>query len=100
MPTSLSKRRILSLAVAGALTAAVFTASQATGAQDGGQDNSDAQDAHWVDTWTSMPQLTEPGNMPPPPFTGTNVVFANSTLRQTIRVTVGGQHMRLRISNA
>lgn len=23
---------------------------------------------HWVDTWTAMPQLTEPANLPPPPF--------------------------------
>jgi hypothetical protein len=23
---------------------------------------------HWVDTWVSMPQLTEPANLPPPPF--------------------------------
>lgn len=22
----------------------------------------------WVDTWTSMPQLVEPGNLPPSPF--------------------------------
>jgi len=22
----------------------------------------------WVDIWTSMPQLTEPANLPPPPF--------------------------------
>lgn len=25
-------------------------------------------DFHWVDTWTSMPQLVEPNNMPPSPF--------------------------------
>ena len=55
---------------------------------------------HWVDTWVSMPQLTEPGNLPPPPFTGTNVVLADSTVRQTVRISVGGQHLRLRISNA
>jgi hypothetical protein len=23
---------------------------------------------HWIDTWTSMPQLTEPANLPPAPF--------------------------------
>jgi lysophospholipase L1-like esterase len=55
---------------------------------------------HWVDTWVGAPQLTEPGNMPPPPFTQDNLVFADSTLRQTIHVTVGGQQMRLRFSNA
>lgn len=54
----------------------------------------------WVNTWTSMPQLTEPNNMPPPPFTGENVVLADSTLRQTVRVSVGGERLRLRFSNA
>ncbi len=24
--------------------------------------------SHWVDTWTSMPQLVEPDNLPPSPF--------------------------------
>jgi hypothetical protein len=23
---------------------------------------------HWVDAWASMPQLTEPANLPPSPF--------------------------------
>jgi lysophospholipase L1-like esterase len=55
---------------------------------------------HWADTWVAAPQLTEPGNMPPPPFTQNNLVFANSTLRQTIHVTVGGRQMRLRFSDA
>ena len=26
------------------------------------------RDGRWVDTWGSMPQLTEPANLPPPPF--------------------------------
>ncbi|MBE3044947.1 hypothetical protein IMZ48_20795 [Candidatus Bathyarchaeota archaeon] len=25
-------------------------------------------DHHWVPTWTSMPQLVEPANLPPAPF--------------------------------
>ncbi|MET9633318.1 SGNH/GDSL hydrolase family protein [Lentzea sp. NPDC006480] len=54
----------------------------------------------WVHTWTSMPQLCEPGNMPPPPFTQDGVVLADATLRQTIRVTAGGRRMRLWFSNA
>jgi lysophospholipase L1-like esterase len=56
--------------------------------------------SHWVDTWVSMPQLTEPGNMPPAPFTQDNLVFADSTVRQTVHVSVGGDHIRLRFSNA
>jgi lysophospholipase L1-like esterase len=54
----------------------------------------------WVHTWTAMPQLTEPGNMPPAPFTRPGLVLADTTLRQTLRVTVGGSRLRLRISNA
>lgn len=25
-------------------------------------------DGHWVDTWATMPQLTEPANLPPAPY--------------------------------
>ncbi|MER5481089.1 SGNH/GDSL hydrolase family protein [Streptomyces sp. NPDC002734] len=56
--------------------------------------------AHWVDTWASMPQLTEPHNMPPAPFTDGESVLDDSTLRQTIRTTVAGDKLRLRFSNA
>jgi hypothetical protein len=27
-----------------------------------------ANGSHWVDTWTSMPQLVETANLPPSPF--------------------------------
>ncbi len=54
----------------------------------------------WVGTWVSMPQLTEPHNMPPPPFTQDGLVLADTTLRQTVRVTIGGRRIRLRFSNA
>ncbi|MEW2399696.1 SGNH/GDSL hydrolase family protein [Streptomyces sp. NPDC046862] len=55
---------------------------------------------HWVNTWTAMPQLTEPGNMPPPPFTGSDAALVDTTLRQTLRVSTGGERIRLRFSNA
>ncbi|EJD40598.1 extracellular GDSL-like lipase/acylhydrolase [Auricularia subglabra TFB-10046 SS5] len=54
---------------------------------------------HWVDTWVSMPQLTEPQNLPPSPFNSTGLVFQNSTIRQTIHTSIGGSQVRLRISN-
>jgi lysophospholipase L1-like esterase len=38
--------------------------------------------------------------MPPAPFTQDNLVFADSTVRQTVHVSVGGDHIRLRFSNA
>ena len=55
---------------------------------------------HWVDTWVAMPQLTEPGNMPPAPFTQPDRVLADTTLRQTIHTSIGGRQLRLRFSNA
>ncbi|MFD9700346.1 SGNH/GDSL hydrolase family protein [Lentzea sp. NPDC059081] len=79
------RRSFLGLAVTGALTPAVARA---------------APGDRWVGTWVSMPQLTEPGNMPPPPFTDGEQVLAGATVRQTVRVTVGGRKLRLRFSNA
>ncbi|CAG8961361.1 hypothetical protein HYFRA_00013822 [Hymenoscyphus fraxineus] len=54
----------------------------------------------WIPTWGSMPQLTEPQNLPPAPFNETDRVFFNSTIRQTIRTSIGGSQIRLRFSNA
>ncbi|XVV06553.1 SGNH/GDSL hydrolase family protein [Actinosynnema sp. CA-248983] len=54
----------------------------------------------WIHTWTSMPQLTEPHNMPPAPFTQDGLVLKDATLRQTVHVSVGGDKIRLRFSNA
>jgi lysophospholipase L1-like esterase len=54
----------------------------------------------WVHTWTAMPQLTEPGNLPPAPFTQPGLVLADATLRQTIHTSIGGAGLRLRFSNA
>jgi lysophospholipase L1-like esterase len=48
---------------------------------------------HWVTTWGCGPQLTEPSNLPPAPL-------ANSTLRQFVHITIGGSHVRVRLSNA
>ncbi|HTY10039.1 MAG TPA: SGNH/GDSL hydrolase family protein [Bacteroidota bacterium] len=47
----------------------------------------------WVGTWGTAPQLVEPGNMPPKP--GLN----NSTLRQIVCVSIGGNRLRFRFSN-
>jgi len=52
-----------------------------------------AAPGHWVTTWGCGPQLTEPSNLPPAPL-------ANSTLRQFVHVTLGGAHVRVRLSNA
>lgn len=55
---------------------------------------------HWVETWSGMPQLTEPANLPPAPFTGEKSVLTDTTIRQTVRVSTGGHRLRLRFSNA
>jgi lysophospholipase L1-like esterase len=47
----------------------------------------------WVGTWSTAPQLVEPGNMPPSPG------LTNNSLRQIVRVSIGGDTLRLRFSN-
>ncbi|KAJ7634924.1 SGNH hydrolase-type esterase domain-containing protein [Roridomyces roridus] len=47
-----------------------------------------------------MPQLTEFTNLPNPPFNGTDGVFFNTTIRQTLHMSIGGDHIRIRFSNA
>jgi lysophospholipase L1-like esterase len=88
--------------VAGVLTTGVLVmASMIEGTEPAGSVPVGPEGTNrWVNTWTAAPQLTEPGNMPPPPFTQDNLVLADTTLRQTIRVSVGGQVTRLRFSNA
>ena len=56
-----------------------------------------AANGHWVGTWACGPQLTEnsasQNNLPP-------ATLAYSTLRQFVHTTIGGQHLRVRFSNA
>ncbi|MEU9092914.1 SGNH/GDSL hydrolase family protein [Streptomyces sp. NPDC087901] len=92
---------LISLIATGALLAAVSPALGAGGAA--GADHAPGpkeRNAHWVAAWTSMPQLTEPSNMPPAPFTQDDSVMTDTTLRQTVHVSAGGDHIRLRFSNA
>ncbi|WP_234359345.1 GDSL-type esterase/lipase family protein [Plantactinospora sp. BC1] len=70
-------------------------AAEPTGRADGGRVGQ-----RWATSWASMPQLAEPENMPPPPFTEPDRMLADSTLRQTVRVSVAGSRIRLRLSNA
>ena len=48
----------------------------------------------WVGTWMAAQQLVEPGNLPPAPG------FTDTTLRQVVRVSIGGRTLRVRFSNA
>lgn len=47
-----------------------------------------------------MPQLTESTNLPTPPFNQSGLVFFNSTLRQTFKISIPGSQFRIRFSNA
>jgi lysophospholipase L1-like esterase len=106
----MNRTSIIGLVVAGSLATTILATSSAVGAvgADGrvaaagpaAVATSSKIDGHWVDTWVSMPQLTEPNNLPPAPFTQNNLILANSTLRQTIHTSVGGRHIRLHFSNA
>jgi lysophospholipase L1-like esterase len=55
---------------------------------------SQAAAVKWVATWTAAPQLVEDANLPPAPG------FGDATLRQKLRVSIGGQKVRLHFSNA
>jgi lysophospholipase L1-like esterase len=92
---SMRRRTVLGLggaAVPAALLGAGLPASTPASA---------SADRHrWVHTWVSMPQLTEPGNLPPAPFTGAAAVLVDTTLRQTVHTSIGGPRLRVRFSNA
>lgn len=45
-------------------------------------------------TWGTSPQLTEPRNLPPRPG------LTSNTLRQIVQVSIGGEKLRVRFSNA
>lgn len=52
-----------------------------------------ANNENWVGTWACAQMQVEPNNMPPAPG------LSENTLRQIIRVSIGGKRMRLRLSN-
>ncbi len=53
-----------------------------------------ARAENWVGTWGAAQQLTEPHNLPPAPG------LTGNTLRQVMRVSLAGQRVRVRLSNA
>jgi lysophospholipase L1-like esterase len=54
----------------------------------------DSGNTRWVGTWATGPQLTETANLPPAPG------LAANTLRQVVYVSIGGNRLRVRLSNA
>ncbi|WNZ14811.1 SGNH/GDSL hydrolase family protein [Streptomyces sp. 11x1] len=91
---------VLALALIVASSAVVALVRSPHRADGTGAGDTATSARHWVNTWSAMPQLTEPHNMPPAPFTGDRAVLVDTTLRQTVRVTTGGDRLRLRFSNA
>lgn len=55
--------------------------------------NISEKNGSWTGTWATAPQLVEPNNMPPEPG------LSGNTLRQIVRVSIGGTSVRLRFSN-
>jgi lysophospholipase L1-like esterase len=49
--------------------------------------------AEWIGTWGTSPQLTEQRNLPPSPG------LTGNTLRQIVKVSIGGKKLRVRFSN-
>jgi lysophospholipase L1-like esterase len=85
---------------AGAVSAPSVIAEHATHAGLGRPQIQGPARLSWVASWGAMPQLTEPGNMPPAPFTQPGQVLTDTTLRQTVHTSIGGRVLRLRLSNA
>jgi hypothetical protein len=52
-----------------------------------------AEPTKWVGTWSTAEQLVETGNNPPSPG------LSNNTLRQIVRVSIGGDTLQMRFSN-
>jgi lysophospholipase L1-like esterase len=100
MPAFLHRRSMASLLAAVAFTAIVAAPVTVKAMLSSEKPASPGTRGKWVHTWTAMPQLTEPGNLPPAPYTQADRVLVDSTLRQTVHVSLGGGLIRLRFSNA
>lgn len=72
--------------------AAGVASPSAAGSAQGGSTHGSG-DLKWVGTWANAPQLTESGNLPPEPG------LSGNTLRQILFTSIGGDQIRLQISN-
>jgi hypothetical protein len=73
-----------------ALLISGFALSQTVSAQN------NKANQHWVGTWSTSPQTQEGFIGPPPAPPSVN----NETLRQIVRITIGGDWVRVRLSNS
>src|SRR5262249_56448497 len=55
---------------------------------EGAEEAAMPSDLHWVGTWTTAPAPAE------------GVAFSNHTLRMNVRASIGGDTLRVRLSNA
>ena len=78
------------LLVSCSLIASLMLGTMCTTDKSSKQENANA---HWVGTWGTAVQLTEPHNNPPQPG------ISGNTLRQKVRVSIGGNTIRLKLSN-
>ena len=76
-------RRALGV-LAGTLLAVVSMANQPAAIAKGGTSG-----IHWVGTWSASPQAAK-----------SPVALKDQTIRQIVRVSIGGQRLRVRLSNA
>lgn len=53
----------------------------------------------WVDTWTTAPESARVDRVTLPPHDDANPAFANTTIRQTVQIALGGEQIRLQLSN-
>lgn len=91
MQANLRSVRHSIIAIAALMLLAMGCAS--TENQQQAADNAAAPQSHWVGSWSTAPQLTEPRNNPPAPG------LEGNTLRQVFRVSIGGDKLRMRFSN-
>ncbi len=90
--TSLGSNPRVARAVAIAVvTIAAFGSGAA--AQSSPTTGTTAQARHWVGTWTASPQSSDASGTP------SIKSFANGTIRQVVRVSMGGDTVRVRFSN-
>ena len=83
---SAAKRATLGLVLAASLTPCYTTRADALSISPAG--------SPWVETWAASPQQIVD------PFAGGSpVIFNNQTIRQTVRISTGGQALRIRLTN-
>ncbi len=91
---------VLTFALVGTLACSDSNSTQSRGNEPGPPTDTAP---HWVGTWATGLQTTEPRNLPMPADdmkpTPDNPGFAGNTLRQIVRVTLAGSKLRLRLSN-